>query len=94
MNNHLTLGGTLCIEDKYLLAAAVSKDFQRITDTTQFTYYNFTVANGGDNHKRFGVWANGVLVETPSKNQFTNHWNKHPYYGGQVKSIASSPLKN
>ena len=25
--------------------------------------------NNGDNNERFGVWANGILTETPSKNQ-------------------------
>ena len=30
----------------------------------------FIVENNGDNDERFGVWANGVLTETPSKNLF------------------------
>ena len=39
----------------------------------EFTYYHLTVESDGDENKRYGIWANGILSETPSKKQFLNH---------------------
>ena len=61
------------IDDKYLLTVAISSQFTQITTHDFYTYYHFVPENDGDDNKRFGVWANGILTETPSKNQFTNH---------------------
>jgi hypothetical protein len=58
------------IDDKYLLLAGVSKQFTAIEDNEVYTYYNFCLENDGDDDKRFGVFANGILAETPSKSQF------------------------
>ena len=55
------------IEDKYLLLAAVSKDFVKINDTNTYTYYHFILENNGNDDMQFGVWANGILSETMSK---------------------------
>ena len=71
--NDLLFGGTQMICDKYLLLSAVSKQFIKLENTNLYTYYHFILKNDGDNDKRYGVWANGILTETPSKNQFTNH---------------------
>jgi hypothetical protein len=62
--------GSQIIDGKHLLLASVSKDFIKINDEKPYTYYHFIVENNGDNNERFGVWANGVLTETPSKNTF------------------------
>lgn len=64
---------THMIDDKYLLLSAVSKQFIKLENTNLYTYYHFILENDGDNDKRYGVWANCILTETPSKNQFTNH---------------------
>ena len=61
------------IDDKYLLLSAVSNDFKKLENTDLYTYYHFILENEGNNDERFGVWANGVLTETPSKNQFISH---------------------
>jgi hypothetical protein len=66
---------TPLIDNKYLLLAAVSSNFIKVLDEKLYTYYHFTLENNDDNDERFGVWANGILTETPSKNQF----NKHKY---------------
>ena len=66
---------TPLIDNKYLLLAAVSSNFIKVLDEKLYTYYHFTLENNNDNDERFGVWANGVLTETPSKTQF----NKHKY---------------
>jgi len=60
------------IEDKYLLLSSKCKDFVKIEDTKIFTYYHFCLESNGDNLKKYGVWANGILVETTNKNDFIN----------------------
>ena len=60
------------IDNKYLLLSYISNDFEEMEQGYRFTYYHFVLENSGDNDQRFGVWANGVLVETTSKNLFLN----------------------
>ena len=64
---------TLMIDDKLLLLAGVSKEFIKLENKKIYTYYHFTLENNGNDEERFGVWANGVLTETPSKNNFLQH---------------------
>jgi len=71
--NDKIFGTTFMIDDKYLLLSAVSKEFLKLENTNVYTYYHFILENNGNDDKRFGVWANGILTETPSKNQFNNH---------------------
>jgi hypothetical protein len=61
------------IDDKYLLLSCVSKDFVKLENNDSYTYYHFILENNGDDEERFGVWANGVLTETPCKNMFSQH---------------------
>ena len=72
--NDKIFGSTLMIDDKYLLLSAVSNDFKKIENVNLYTYYHFTLENDGDDDERFGVWANGILTETPSKNYFTKNF--------------------
>jgi hypothetical protein len=58
------------IDGKHLLLAGVSKFFKEINDNEIYTYYNFTLESDDDNDKRYGIWANGILAEIPSKTQF------------------------
>ena len=58
------------IDGKVLLIAGLSGLFTQLEDTGIYTYYQLTLDNEGDLDKRFGIWANGVLVETPSETQF------------------------
>ena len=69
---NICFGMELFIDDKQLLPVAFSKQFDQIKERKYFTYYQFTIENDGNNDQRFGVWANGILVETPSVNQFQN----------------------
>lgn len=64
---------TPMIDDKYLLLSSVSNDFKKLENNNLYTYYHFILENNGNDDERFGVWANGILTETPSKKQFTNH---------------------
>lgn len=61
------------IDDKILMIAPVSEEFEKITDRSVYIYYHFVVENDGDDDRRYGVYANGFLTETPSKNQFLLH---------------------
>ena len=58
------------IDDKYLLLASYSDRFEKILDNNTYTYYHFTLENDGNNDARYGVWADGILTETPSKNYY------------------------
>ena len=70
LNEKLFNGQTIKIEDKYLLLSAASDKFEKVMGNDKYTYYHFVIENNGDDEERFGVWANGVLTETPSKNFF------------------------
>jgi len=69
-NDRLFNGETLKIDDKYLLLAAVSNDFIKLQNNDEYTYYHFILENNGNDNDRYGIWANGILSETPSKNFF------------------------
>jgi len=75
-NERLFNGASEMIEDKHLLLAAVSKDFEKICDTRVYKYYHFVLENNGDNNERYGVWCNNLLMETPSLNFFNQHLDK------------------
>ena len=64
------------IDNKILLLAAASDKFKALENNNEYITYNFALENEGDGEARYGVWANGVLVETPSteflKNEFGN----------------------
>jgi hypothetical protein len=56
------------IDNKYLLMAGISDKFEQIQGKEIFNYYHFSLENNGDPNKYYGVFANGVLTETPSEN--------------------------
>jgi hypothetical protein len=58
------------IDDKLVLYAGYSDDFVQLNDTNVYTYYQMLLDNDEDEDKRFGIFANGLLVETPSEKQF------------------------
>ena len=70
--NDMLVGSTQMIDDKYLLLSAVSDQFVKLDNTNLYTYYHFILENNG-NDERFGVWANGVLVEASCMKHFINH---------------------
>jgi hypothetical protein len=55
------------IDDKVLLMCAYSDKFNQQLDDQEYTYYHFCLENDGDELVRYGVYADGVLVETPSE---------------------------
>ena len=44
------------IVDKYLLFASVSRSFQKITDTNEYTYYHLVLEDEGDATRHYGIW--------------------------------------
>jgi hypothetical protein len=55
-------------DGKQLLLSAASSKFVALTDKDEHKYYHFILENDDNDDARYGVWANGVLCETPSRN--------------------------
>ena len=53
------------IDKMYLQRAAFSKDFVKITDNLEYTYYHLSLKSS--RNTRYGIWANGVLSESTFK---------------------------
>jgi hypothetical protein len=58
------------IDDKYLLLVSASDKFIKLTGSNIYTCYHFVLETNGNDDKQFGIWANGILTETTSKNYF------------------------
>ena len=69
LNKHILNDYKDKIDDKYLLLASISDQFVKLTCHDIFTCYHFTLESEDEN-QRFGIWANGILSETTSKNYF------------------------
>jgi hypothetical protein len=64
-------GGIQEIDGKQLLLAAASDKFYALRNKNVYNFYHFILENDGNDEARYGVWANGILTETPSKEWFT-----------------------
>jgi hypothetical protein len=71
-NDKVFGGETPKIDDKHFLLSSVSKDFIKMENTDMYTYYHFVLENDTDRH--FGVWANGILSESTTKDCFLKHF--------------------
>lgn len=67
------LGSLVTIDGKFLHVCSIHPDFEQVHDKEVKTYYHFVLENDDDKDQRFGVYANGILAETPSFNQFIKH---------------------
>ena len=56
---------TFKVDDKVNCIAGVSSKFEQIINNDVYKYYHFSLDNGDGKKRRFGVWANGILMETP-----------------------------
>jgi hypothetical protein len=74
--NEEKLGSTIMIDDKYILLSCLSNKFVKVEESKMFTYYHFSLENNGNNDERYGVWANGLLVENQSVNQWISVYKK------------------
>ena len=68
MNNWFDGGKDSMIDDKHMVLACLSDKFEKIQNSDTFEIYHFSLENEGDGDRRFLVWANHVLTETPSQN--------------------------
>lgn len=71
--NVATLGQCEMIDDKYLVRVGTIQEFVKQENNDEYTYYHFILENDNDDSQRFGVWANGMLTDTPSKTEFIDH---------------------
>jgi hypothetical protein len=55
------------IDGKRLLLSYVSDQFTAMQDNERYTYYHLLLENNDDDEERFGIWANGILTETPNE---------------------------
>lgn len=72
-NDELWEGDTPNLDKKFLLLAAASSQFAPIQNKKPYVYYNLVLDNDNDDEIRFGIWANGILTETPSKKMFAQN---------------------
>jgi hypothetical protein len=54
------------IDNKHLLLSCCSDQFAPMQDTNLYNYYHLLLENNDDEEERFGIWANGILTETPN----------------------------
>ncbi len=54
------------IDKKHLVLSCVSNQFTAMQDRERYYYYHLLLENNDDEEERFGIWANGVLTETPN----------------------------
>ena len=67
MNNWFDGGKDSMIDGKYMVLACLSDKFEKVMTKKKFQIYHFALENDGEDTKRYLVWANHVLTETPSK---------------------------
>jgi len=56
------------IDKLFLHRAAFCKDFIKINDQSEYTYYHLSL-KGRSERQRYGIWANGVLSESTFKSE-------------------------
>ncbi len=66
------------IDNLLTIITADSDKFEKVMDTNWYKYYHFSLETDGDEDRRFGVWANGILVEVPSNNMMDGALNIKP----------------
>jgi hypothetical protein len=70
----------LQIEDKHLLMAYVSDDFEEILDDNEYELFHIILDNPLDIKKQFGIWTNGILSESMSESTFKKKSRLFNYY--------------
>lgn len=71
----------LKIDNKHLLMAYASMDFEEITDDNEYELFQIVLENENNNKQQFGIWANGILSETMSYSTFINKKRLLNYHG-------------
>ena len=63
-------GDVFDIDGKLCNHCCLSPDFIQLKESRLFECYHMELHDDGDYDKGFGIWANGLLVETPCHNEF------------------------
>lgn len=58
------------IDDKFMLNAWVSEKAEPVLAAEFFTIYHVVLEHDDDEDKKYGIWANGVLVESQCEKRF------------------------
>ena len=66
------------IDNLLSIITADCDKFEKVMNTNVYKYYHFSLETDGDEDRRFGVWANGLLVEVPSNNMMDGASNIRP----------------
>jgi hypothetical protein len=89
------VNGECRIDDKLILLASVDERFNKMEERKAVNYYHFVLENDRNNETRYGVYANGHLSETPSKNYMNSmrfqHLNGHS--APAIKDVSIPQVK-
>jgi hypothetical protein len=66
------------IDNLLSIITADCDKFEKVMNSNVYKYYHFSLETDGDEDRRFGVWANGLLVEAPSNNMMDGALNVKP----------------
>jgi len=66
------------IDNLLSIITADCDKFEKVMNSNVYKYYHFSLETDGDEDRRFGVWANGLLVEVPSNNMMDGALNVKP----------------
>ena len=64
-------GEVFDIDGKICNHCCLASDFHPIKETKMYECFKIELDDDGDYNKGFAIWANGLLVETPCHNEFT-----------------------
>lgn len=68
-----TFGKIYKVNDKFLVQARHHPDFELIEEPRYHRYYQMTLDNDGDIHKRHGIFTNGYLTESTCQYDYETH---------------------
>ena len=72
-NEKETFGKIYKVNDKFLVQARHHPDFELIEEPRYHRYYQMTLDNDGDIHKRHGIYTNGYLTESTCQYDYETH---------------------
>lgn len=62
------------IDDKYLLLAGFSDDFEKITDNNEYEIFHVSCEDDDNHDQQYGIYANGILTESISYQSFLEYF--------------------
>lgn len=62
------------MDDKYLLLAGISSDFEKIMDNNEYEIFHICCEDEDNHDQQYGIYANGILTESISYNSFHDYF--------------------